>query len=102
MWAARELRIQPGVLFALLQQSGAEQLRIEADDAPAAQLEGEPVGTERRQPPLQAGCVDDLPGLLARRLDADIVVAGNRIDRRFEAAQRLGGKGNFGVAIGGL
>ena len=84
----RQLGIEPGILLAFLRQPRAEKLRVDAEHAPAAGVESEAIGAEYRQPPLQAVRIDDLGGFLAGRLVADIVIAGNGVDRRLQSTER--------------
>lgn len=68
--------------------------------SPAAKVEGEPVGTEDGCPTPQAVGIDDLAFLLPGWLVADVMIAGNGVDRRPETSECRMGERHFLVAVG--
>jgi hypothetical protein len=94
-----EFRVQPCRLGRLRRQARSEQLRVHADQMPRPEIQRPAVGAKGRVPARQPGLVHELFVVLARRLVADIVVAGQRQHARPKARERGRRERDLGVAV---
>ena len=74
-------------------------MRVDADQPPAADVERPAVGADKTVPAREPRCIDELMGVLAGRLVADVVIAGQGENVSAQALERGSGESEFVVAI---
>ena len=67
--------LEPTLLPAFARQARTEELRVRTDEAPGSHIQGPTIRSKRPIPAIQPRDIDDLIGVLARRLVTDVVIA---------------------------